>query len=699
MKLLRTFAYLCSSAFICGCIVPAATWAQCPARTTVAETLYNADGSLAEGRMVIAWQAFAIGACQVPAGQTTVTITAGALSTQLYPNTTAVPAGTSYRVTYYLKSGRISTEYWVVPASGAPVGLAAVRSATVPVPNVMFSQSQVTNLPADLAKKVELPAPCIAGKFLQANGSSAAPQVDCVDAPAGGGGGGSGTVTNVALSAPGQFAVSGSPVTTSGTLGLSWLNQAANTVLAGPASGAAATPAFRALAAADIPPLDAARISSGSLPDARVDDTITLNNLTQITTRNFADLQNIPATFTPAAHALDGAAHTVSGLTAGHFLKALSATTFGFAQVAFSNLSGSIAATQQNPPAVGAKGGVEAKTCSGTDKLSAIGTDGVPVCSADQTGGGAAHDLLSATHSDATAATAARGAGIFGIGASPKWERVSLSAANRYFKRDAAGDIVESSSAAAGTGACTNQFVRSNNADAAPTCATVQKVDAASTFAHTDQSNTYSAGTQDFAAATALKVPTAAGTAEGHIRIDTTQHAFKGYTADVAAEASFPRVLSISRPLQTKTNSTTSDQDFNSLYTLPANFFVANKAVRITIHYEWQMVATAPGFTHYLKLGSTKVVISGSATNGSSFTRNFAAQFLLVGTAAPGASVAVEATVLGMGRWTLENIINSQAVQNHATNGTLAITPGITYSSTSGTGSLTIRTVIIEVLN
>jgi len=39
-------------------------------------------------------------------------------------------------------------------------------------------------------------------------------------------------------------------------------------------------------------------------------------------------------------------------------------------------------------PAVGAKGGVEAKTCSGTDKLSAIGTDGVPVCSADQTSAG-----------------------------------------------------------------------------------------------------------------------------------------------------------------------------------------------------------------------------------------------------------------------------------------------------------------------
>jgi hypothetical protein len=34
---------------------------------------------------------------------------------------------------------------------------------------------------------------------------------------------------------------------------------------------------------------------------------------------------------TPAAHVLDGAVHTVSGKTAGHFLKALTASTFGFA--------------------------------------------------------------------------------------------------------------------------------------------------------------------------------------------------------------------------------------------------------------------------------------------------------------------------------------------------------------------------------
>ena len=156
-------------------------WSQCPAKTTVNDTLFNADGTLAAGRVVIAWPTFQIGTCQVIAGQTTVTVNGGAFSVDLYPNDAAVPPGTSYRVAYYLRSGRITTEYWVVPTNATPVSLAAVRSSSVPVPAVMFSQSQVTSLVSDLARKVELPSPCPAGKFLQANGSSDPPQVSCVD--------------------------------------------------------------------------------------------------------------------------------------------------------------------------------------------------------------------------------------------------------------------------------------------------------------------------------------------------------------------------------------------------------------------------------------------------------------------------------------------------------------------------------------
>jgi len=65
--------------------------------------------------------------------------------------------------------------------------------------------------------------------------------------------GGAGSVTSVGMSVPTEFNVAGSPVTTTGTLAVSKATQSANRVWAGPASGAAAQPTFRALVAADIP--------------------------------------------------------------------------------------------------------------------------------------------------------------------------------------------------------------------------------------------------------------------------------------------------------------------------------------------------------------------------------------------------------------------------------------------------------------
>lgn len=60
-------------------------------------------------------------------------------------------------------------------------------------------------------------------------------------------------VTSVALALPSIFSVSGSPVTTTGTLTGTLTTQVANTVFAGPATGVDAVPTFRALAYADLP--------------------------------------------------------------------------------------------------------------------------------------------------------------------------------------------------------------------------------------------------------------------------------------------------------------------------------------------------------------------------------------------------------------------------------------------------------------
>lgn len=62
-----------------------------------------------------------------------------------------------------------------------------------------------------------------------------------------------GTVTSVGLSLPADFTISNSPVTTSGTLTAVYAVQVANTVHAGPTTGAAAAPTYRALVGADLP--------------------------------------------------------------------------------------------------------------------------------------------------------------------------------------------------------------------------------------------------------------------------------------------------------------------------------------------------------------------------------------------------------------------------------------------------------------
>ena len=64
---------------------------------------------------------------------------------------------------------------------------------------------------------------------------------------------GSGTVLSVAQTVPVEFTISGSPVTTTGTLAIGKAVENANTVWAGPTTGGPAEPTFRPLVAADIP--------------------------------------------------------------------------------------------------------------------------------------------------------------------------------------------------------------------------------------------------------------------------------------------------------------------------------------------------------------------------------------------------------------------------------------------------------------
>jgi hypothetical protein len=89
------------------------------ATTTIADTVYLADGSTAQGSLIITWPAFVPSSGAAVAGGTTNTALGanGALSVALVPNAGATPAEVYYTVVYQLGPGEVRTEYWVVPAT------------------------------------------------------------------------------------------------------------------------------------------------------------------------------------------------------------------------------------------------------------------------------------------------------------------------------------------------------------------------------------------------------------------------------------------------------------------------------------------------------------------------------------------------------------------------------------------------------
>lgn len=132
---------------------------------------------------------------------------------------------------------------------------------------------------------------------------------------------GAGTVTSVALSLPNIFTVSGSPVTSSGTLSATLASQTQNHVFAAPTSGNGA-PGFRALTAGDLPDISGSYLPltggtlSGNLTvggDLTVNGTVTTVNSTTVT----VDDKNIElgSVYSPSDTTADGGGITLKGST------------------------------------------------------------------------------------------------------------------------------------------------------------------------------------------------------------------------------------------------------------------------------------------------------------------------------------------------------------------------------------------------
>lgn len=142
------------------------------------------------------------------------------------------------------------------------------------------------------------------GKFLTTDGSNASWST---------------AVTSVGLSMPSIFTVSNSPVTTTGTLTATLANQGGNTVFAAPADGSTGTPSFRNLVASDIPNLDAAKITTGTLPVNRGGTGVTSLNPYGVLTANSTGtaIVSTPLTDGQIMIGTTGGAATAATLTAG----------------------------------------------------------------------------------------------------------------------------------------------------------------------------------------------------------------------------------------------------------------------------------------------------------------------------------------------------------------------------------------------
>lgn len=87
-------------------------------------------------------------------------------------------------------------------------------------------------------------------------------------------------ITSVGLTMPAEFSVAGSPITSNGTLAVTKATETANTVWAGPTTGAAAAPTFRAIVAADLPTIGIAGGGTGQTAQ-----TAAFNALSPVTTK------------------------------------------------------------------------------------------------------------------------------------------------------------------------------------------------------------------------------------------------------------------------------------------------------------------------------------------------------------------------------------------------------------------------------
>jgi hypothetical protein len=193
-----------------------------------------------------------------------------------------------------------------------------------------------------------------------------------------------------------------------------------------------------------------------------------------------------------------------------------------------------------------------------------------------------------------------------------------------------------------------------------------------------------------------LDQPILTGTpnAEAEMGYDSTLKAINSYTN--AMEGQYVRVIARGVGTQSFINDTASDQDFTSLVTLPADVIYTNKCYRVTLMFEYTTGTSSVTLIQYLKLGSTKVATTNTANLPDGVSgRTFTIIYNIWGRAASGAAAAVSTSNVG-DKGTPASINTTNQPVNLATNGTLAITPGLTFSGTGSTETIELQAWLVE---
>ena len=215
------------------------------------------------------------GTCATPPGQGTVTQVG--LSAPSVFSVSGSPITSSGTLALSFATGQTANEFLATPnGSAGALALRAIASADLPlipltsgvtgilgaangglgensVTGILYGNASAAATAAVASNVIGLwSGTCSSATFLRGDGSCQAPT-------------GTGTVTSVALATPSWLTVSGSPITSAGTITLTGTSETANFVLASP-NGSAGALSPRALVAADIPAISLTSGVTGTLP-------------------------------------------------------------------------------------------------------------------------------------------------------------------------------------------------------------------------------------------------------------------------------------------------------------------------------------------------------------------------------------------------------------------------------------------------